>query len=142
MHRTDPHIDIIMNILQLMMEKRPDSGFVKSLHQQYCERGGLSKRQLEGLYSKASGIEGFPTAKLATLEAIIKKKHSKERTPVSKAAESPVPDIATAKLIDDILTKYPQHKMVVLLRSKFQKDGFLSAPDADELKRLGKILLK
>ena len=31
----------------------PASAFIKSLHQQYLNRGGLSKKQLEGLYQIA-----------------------------------------------------------------------------------------
>ena len=73
MHRTDPDVDIIMRVLRAYLKERPDSVFVQSLLQQYIERGGLSRKQLEGLHAKASRIEAIPASHLATLEAIIKK---------------------------------------------------------------------
>ncbi|MBK7308083.1 MAG: hypothetical protein IPI88_14395 [Chitinophagaceae bacterium] len=47
-------MDVLLDILNEMVKAHPASDFVNSLHQQYCNRGGLSKKQLEGLHSKAS----------------------------------------------------------------------------------------
>ena len=70
-------VDVTMDILNILLKERADSPFVKSLHQQYCERGGLSKKQLEGLHNKAAKVKEVPPQKLATLEAIIKLKNEK-----------------------------------------------------------------
>ena len=66
-------VNVILDILKSMLLLKPESDFIKSLYDQYCNRGGLSKKQLEGLHSKASKTAGIPPGKLATLEAIIKK---------------------------------------------------------------------
>ncbi len=73
MQRINPDIDIVMYILKAVMEDQTHSVFAKSLYTQYCERGGVSKKQLEGLYSKASKIENIHPDKMATLQAIILK---------------------------------------------------------------------
>ena len=41
--RKKPDVDIINDDLVAAMEAYPKSDFVKSLHQQYHERGGLSR---------------------------------------------------------------------------------------------------
>ena len=49
MQRINPEMDIIMQILVATSEARPADAFVQSLMKQYQERGGLSKKQLQGL---------------------------------------------------------------------------------------------
>ncbi len=49
-----PSFDVVLKLLELSHELRPESPFISSLLMQYRERGGLSKKQLEGLHSKAS----------------------------------------------------------------------------------------
>ena len=66
-------IDIINEILEDCIIAYPVSSFIISLYKQYGVRGSLSKKQLQGLYGKASKIEGISHGKLGTLEAIIKK---------------------------------------------------------------------
>ena len=75
-----------------MVKAHPGSAFVNSLYQQYCNRGGLSKKQMEGLHSKASKTENISQSKLATLEAIIKKKPTRERSAASISAPLPTKD--------------------------------------------------
>ena len=68
-HRKKPDVDIIQDVLEATLEAYPASAFVQSLLNQYQERGGLSKKQLEGLYHKAARAPNLPPNKLATLEA-------------------------------------------------------------------------
>lgn len=68
-----------MDLLKEMLKAQPQSEFVNNLYQQYCNRGGLSKKQLEGLFARASKIASISPNKLATLEAIIKKKPTREK---------------------------------------------------------------
>jgi len=135
-------LDIILNVLETMLAEKPDSVFIKSLHQQYRERGGLSKKQLEGLLGKASRVESIAPAKLATLQAIILKKHSKHRSEVSAPPPAPTIDHGIEKLLTDLLEKYPNHKRVRLLQAKFDQQKMLSVPEIEELKKFSKILLK
>ena len=53
MQRKKPEVDVVLQILQASLEAQPSSSFLQSLLFQYQERGGLSKKQLEGLHAKA-----------------------------------------------------------------------------------------
>ena len=135
-------INILLDILNQMRQAYPDSVFVNSLYQQYCNRGGLSKKQLEGLYSKASKTTGISANKLATLEAIILKKPTRERAAASTAVATPVKDEAIGQVLSAILGKYPQHKRVLFLRSKYDNNDALVPAELEEIKKFGKLLLK
>ena len=69
MSRINPELDIIKDILEAVLKAQPLSSFTQSLLYQYVERGGLSKKQLQGLYSKAEKINTIPVAKLAKVPA-------------------------------------------------------------------------
>ncbi len=73
MQNKNSDIDIVNEVLEECILAYPVSSFIISLYQQYQKRGSLSKKQLQGLHSKASSIEKLQGAKLATLEALIKK---------------------------------------------------------------------
>jgi len=135
-------MDILLDILKEMQKAHPASDFVNSLLQQYCNRGGLSKKQLEGLHSKAGKTNGISQAKLATLEAIIKKKPTRERAAATISAPLPVKDEAVGKQIAAILEKYPQHKRLLFFRSKFENNENISVAEIAEIEKFGKILLK
>ena len=134
-------INILLDILKKMVEAHPTSGFVTSLYQQYCNRGGLSKKQLEGLYAKALKTASVPQNKLATLEAIIKKKPTRERAAASVQHIEPVKDEATGKLLAGILEKYPQHKRVLFLRMKYDNNEKLTPVEMGEVQKFSKMLL-
>lgn len=135
-------MDILLDILKQMVQSHPQSVFLNSLHQQYCNRGGLSKKQLEGLYSKAVKTPYISQARLATLEAIIKKKPTRERAAATIKTQMVVKDETVGKLITDILAKYPQHKRALFLQTKYDQRMPLNAVELDELKKFGKLLLK
>lgn len=135
-------INIILDILNTMLKAHPASVFINSLHQQYCNRGGLSKKQLEGLYSKAAKTTGIPVHKLATLEAIIKKKPTRERSAASIRTTQPTKDMATGLLLDTLLEKYPQHKRLIFLRSKYDHNETLTSFEIAEVQRFHKLLIK
>ena len=66
-----PAIDSVNILLEECIMAYPVSSFVISLYKQYQQRGSLSKKQLQGLYEKATKIEGIAPGKLAAVEAII-----------------------------------------------------------------------
>lgn len=140
MQRKKADVDVVKDVLQLMQAARPDSVFINSLAFQYEERGGLSKKQLEGLYQKAMKVQAVPEGKLATLEAIILKKPTRERS----AASAPTPmftkDETVGAIIDSILNKYPQHKRILFFKAKYENNETLTAPEITELKRFEKML--
>ena len=125
-----------------MVKNHPSSEFINSLYQQYCNLGGLSKKQLEGLYAMALKTPGMTPARLATLEAIIKKKPTRERAPASLQFAEPVKDIAFGQILEGILSKYPAHKRVLFLKSKFDHNETLSAAEIAEIQKFNKLLLK
>ncbi len=135
-------MDILLDILNEMVKAHPTSNFVNSLHQQYCNRGGLSKKQLEGLHSKAGKTAGISPGRLATLEAIIKKKPTRERGAATVTVPLPAKDEAVGMMITVILDKYPQHKRLLFLKSKFDNNENIAALEIAEIEKFKKLLLK
>lgn len=142
MYRIKPEIDVIMDILKETLQKKPGSPFVESLLFQYQERGGLSKKQLEGLYSKASKIGTIAPGKLATLEAIILKKPTRYKSPLPTATLAPEKDTVLQKLLENILEKYPLHKRVVFIKMKYDNNEAISAAEKAEVEKFHKLLIK
>jgi hypothetical protein len=129
-----PGIDIVNEVLEECIMAYPLSSFVISLYKQYQQRGSLSKKQLQGLHAKASEIKGINTGKLATLEAIIKKMHTRERSELPENKPMFERDESIGPLIEKILTRYPQHKRALYLKAKYENDEVLSILEVDELK--------
>ena len=137
-----PSVDVTMDILKATQLAFPSSKFIESLIFQYQERGGLSKKQLQGLYDKASKVESMPSGKLATLEAIILKKVTRDKTPQSVTIAQPVEkDTTSSEVIDAILQKYPQHKRVLFYKAKMDNQEDLSVIEKAELGKFKKIIL-
>lgn len=141
MDRKKIDVDVVKDVLLLVMASRPHDAFVQSISKQYEERGSLSKKQLEGLYGKASRIESIPVARLATLEAIIKKKPTREKAAASITAD-PVftKDETAGLLIDKVLARYPQHKRVLFFKAKYENNEALSSAEISELKKFEKMI--
>ena len=133
-------LDVTKDILELTEAAFPESTFVKSLHQQYLNRGGLSKKQLEGLYQIAQKVNTIPVGKLSTLEAIILKKPNRYKS--EKPAATPLykKDEELGKKIDAILEKYPQHKRVLFLKAKYENNEIFSSTEIADLEKFYKLL--
>ena len=141
MQRKRPDVDVIKNVLEEAVKAYPHSTFIRSLSFQYQERGGLSKKQLEGLYQKSKKIKTLPSKWLATLEAEILKKSSRY-----KSAAPPVKPLyekneKAGQMIADILQKFPQHKRVIYLKTVYDRHQTLSAVEMAELEKFRKLLL-
>jgi len=135
-------VDIVRDILEQAEIAFPSSSFIKSIHQQYLNRGGLSKKQLEGLYQIAQKVNTIPSGKLSTLEAIILKKPTRYKS--EKPAATPLykKDEESGKKINAILEKYPQHKRVLFLKVKYENNEVFSATEIAELDKFYKLLSK
>ena len=140
MNRLKPDVDIVLDILKAVLQAQPLSSFTQSLLKQYEERGGLSRKQLEGLYNKAAKIPAIPTNKLATLEAIILKKPQRYKSELPPNEELYKKDEETGNLINSILEKYPHHKRVLFFKSKYENNEVLSPTDLTELQKFKKLL--
>lgn len=137
----DKHkLDIINMLLEDCIMAFPISSFVISIYQQYQRRGWLSKKQLQGLYDKASKINGVLPGRLAALESIIKRMPTRQKSELPENAPMFVKDEAAGKLIEEILRKYPQHKRVLFLKAKYDNNEILSSADVSELKKFSQHL--
>ena len=139
-HKKPTGPDVINEVLEACILAYPVSSFIISIYQQYQKRGSLSKKQLQGLLGKASNIEDLPHAKLATLEALIKKMPNRFKSELPETKPLYEKDEAAAALIETILAKYPQHKRVLFLQSKYNNNEPLSAVEIDELKKFKQVL--
>lgn len=133
-------VDVIRDILERTEIAFPESSFVKSLHQQYLNRGGLSKKQLEGLYQMAQKLTTIPAGKLSTLEAIILKKPTRYKS--AKPDPSPLykKDESLEKMISAVLAKYPQHKRVLFLKTKYDNNEVLTSTEITEIEKFYKLV--
>jgi flagellar biosynthesis/type III secretory pathway chaperone len=138
--RKNPDVDIIMDVLQATNTGYPDSVFIKSLLNQYQERGGLSKKQLEGLYHKAVKVKSIPANKLATLEAEILKRPTRYKSSLPENTPLYKKDEEIGHLIDAILQKYPQHKRVLFLKTKYDNNETLTSSEITDLKKFHSLL--
>jgi DNA repair protein RadC len=129
-----------MDILKAVVEAQPGSTFAQSLLQQYQERGGLSKKQLQGLFNKAEKVKTIPVGKMATLEAIILKKPNRYKSALPVAGPLHQKDETTGQMIDAILAKYPEHKRVLFFKSKYENNEVLTATEMSDLQRFSKLL--
>lgn len=142
MYRKKIDVDIISDVLKLSLAAYPESTFIQSLSNQYEERGGLSKKQLQGLYSKASKVASIPANKLATLEAEILKRPNRYKSELPVNTPLYIKDEIAGKLIAGILEKYPQHKRVLFLKIKYENNELLSSTEMRELETFHKLALK
>ena len=140
MNQPKDRLDIINDVLEECIMAYPLSSFVISLYKQYQQRGSLSKKQLQGLYGKASKIEQLAPGKLATIEAIIKRMPTRFKSELPEIKPLFEKDEAIGQMIMDILEKYPNHKRVLFLKSKYDNNEVFSASDMADLKRFKSLL--
>jgi len=140
MNQPKDRLDIINEVLEECIMAYPLSSFIISLYKQYQHRGSLSKKQLQGLYGKASKIEHLAPGKLATIEAIIKRMPTRFKSELPEIKPLFEKDETTGLLIDNILAKYPQHKRVLFLKAKYDNHEVFTVSDMADLKRFGSLL--
>ncbi|MBH2004110.1 MAG: hypothetical protein I8H66_05410 [Sphingobacteriia bacterium] len=134
-------LDIIDKILDACYRYNPDALFVMSLMHQYEERGSLSKKQLEGLYQKALKVPDMPVNWLATLQATINKMHTREKAPAVNSSPLFKKDEVAGEKMAAILQRYPQHKRVIFLFSKYQQNELLTLAESAEVDKFYKLLM-
>jgi hypothetical protein len=140
MQQNKPKLDIINMLLEDCIMAYPVSSFVISIYQQYQKRGWLSKKQLQGLYGKASKINGVLPGRLAALESIIKQMPTRDKSELPENVPMFEKDKVAGDLIEEILLKYPQHKRVLFLKAKYDNNEVISATEVAELNKFKKLL--
>lgn len=142
MQRPKPEIDIVNEVLEDCILAFPVSSFIISLYKQYQLRSSLSKKQLQGLHSKACSAKTISPAKLATLEALIKKMPTRFKSEIPENSPLYTKNDETGEMINAILAKYPQHKQVLFLKSKYDNNEQLTTTEIADLKRFMKVVEK
>ena len=140
MQNKKSEVDIVNEVLEACIIAYPVSSFVISLYKQYGERGSLSKKQLQGLHAKASEIKDIVPGKLATLQAIINKMPNRFKSDLPTAKPLYEKDETSGIMIEAVLTKYPEHKRVLFLKSKYENNETLSPAEITDLKRFQQML--
>jgi hypothetical protein len=134
-------VDIINEVLEACILAYPVSSFIISLYKQYISRGWLTKKQLQGLHDKAQKINDLSPGKLAALEAIINKMPTRYKTEAPTEIKPLYQkDEEAGKLIQAVLEKYPQHKRVLFLQSKYKNNEPLSSSELTDLKNFARML--
>ena len=140
MNKKKEVLDIINIILEDCIMAYPLSSFIISLYKQYGQRGSLSKKQLQGLYAKASEIKDLPPGKLAALESIIKKMPTRYKSELPEPKPLFEKDELAGQLLNDILAKYPEHKRALFIKSRYDNNEVLTAAEMSDLKRFHKVI--
>ena len=140
MNQPKDRLDIINEVLEECILAYPLSSFIISLYKQYQQRGSLSKKQLQGLYGKASKIEHLPPGKLATIEAIIKRMPTRYKSELPEIKPLFEKEESTGTIISEILAKYPLHKRVLFLKAKYDNNEVFTTSDMNDLKRFKSLL--
>jgi hypothetical protein len=133
-------MDIILDIINSLLTLKPESVFVNSINDQYRNRGGLSKKQLQGLYDIASKTDGVHPGKLATLQAIILKKPNRYKSDIPQIKEDVGKNAPAHDMIEKILSHYPAHKRVLFLKAKADNRETITANEISELEKFCKLL--
>ena len=140
MNKIKSEVDIVNDLLEQCILAYPISSFIISLYKQYQQRGSLSKKQIQGLYSKAAKIEDISPGKLATLEAVIKKMPTRFKSDLPAHKPMFEKDESAGKIIKEILVKYPQHKRVLFFKLKYDNNEMISPAEISELKKFKQLL--
>jgi hypothetical protein len=76
------------------------------------------------------------------LEAIIKKKVTRQRSELPKPTPLFVIDEHAIQMVMEILSKYPQHKRVLFYKARLDNKETLSPLEKSELEKFHKLLVK
>ena len=95
---------------------------------------------MQGLHSKASGIEDLSPGKLATLEALINKMPNRFKSEKPEITPMFEKNEVAGKMMEEILVRYPQHKRVLFLKSKYENNEMISNVEVDELKKFRQLI--
>jgi hypothetical protein len=133
-------LDMINEVLEECILAYPLSSFIISLYKQYQQKGSLSKKQLQGLYGKASKIENLPPGKLAAIEAIIKRMPTRYKSELPEPSPLFEKDETAGRMIAEILERFPNHKRVIFLKAKYDNNELFSPADLTDLRRFHTLL--
>ena len=97
---------------------------------------------MQGLYAKASEIADLAPGKLAGIEAIIKRMPTRDKSATTEPAPVITKDESLGKMIQSILSIYPEHKRIVFLKAKYDNNENLITAEVDDIHRITKLIEK
>ena len=133
-----PDYDFLNGVFEWVfysLPPRADNTFIRNMFDFYKTRGGLSKKQLEALLKTINGIDAKPPFSPATLEALIKKKGTKSKSPLPPVTPMYKEDADTRKKLDEILALSPAHKGALLYMNKLNLHQPLTQADKDAINK-------
>jgi len=114
---------------------RADNSFVRSMYTFYRERGGLGKKQLQALIKIINHIPQDPPFNVATLEAIMRKKMTRQKNPLPENKPLYSQDNELVAQLEFILSVFPGHKAAVVLLDKLRLHHPMVQADKDSIRR-------
>jgi hypothetical protein len=133
-----PDYDFLNGVFEWVfysLPPRADNTFIRNMYDFYKTHGGLSKKQLQALLKTINNIPEKPPFSPATLEAIIKKKASKSKSPLPPVTPMYKEDTDTRDKLDKILALSPAHKGAVLYMNKLNLHQPLTQADKDAINK-------
>lgn len=131
--------DIVQEVIEDALLAFPVSPLLISFYKQYQQRGFLTKKQLQGLHSKAASSNKINPGKLATLEALIKKMPTRVKSELPELLPEIEPNPEVKVMLDKVLIKFPMHKRALFFLSKHNNKENLTASELNDLKQFLKI---
>ncbi|GAC1427151.1 MAG: hypothetical protein NVSMB7_03950 [Chitinophagaceae bacterium] len=141
--RRGPDYDFLSGVFEWVfysLPPRENNTFIRNMYDFYKTRGGLSKKQLQALLKTINGINATPPFSPATLEAIIKKKSTKSRSPLPAVRPMYKEDTDTSEKLDKILAISPAHKGALLYKNKLNLHQLLTKADKDAINKFFLLL--
>ena len=133
-----PDYDFLNGVFEWVfysLPPRADNTFIRNMYDFYKTRGGLSKKQLEALLRTINNIDAKPPFSPATLEAMIKKKVTKLKSPLPAITPMYKEDTDTKEKLDKILAISPAHKGALLYMNKLSLHQLLTQADKDAINK-------
>lgn len=121
---------------------RADNSFVRSMYTFYREKGGLGKKQLQALIKIINGIPADPPFNVATLEAIMRKKITRQKNPLPENKPLYQQDDELAAQLAFILSVFPGHKAAVVFLDKLRQHHPIVQADKDSIQRFYQLAQK
>lgn len=121
---------------------RADNSFVRNMYQFYREKGGLSKKQLQALLNIINRLQVEPPFNVATLEAIMRKKVTRQKNPLPENKPLYSQDQHLVDQLENVLSVFPGHKAALMYADKLRQHLPLSQADKDSIQRFYQLAMK
>jgi len=137
--------DFLQEVFEWLFYNMPiqkDNSYIRNIFDFYKNNGGLSGKQIQVLLNEIEKIEVKPPFNPATLEAIIKKKAVKYRSPLPAVTPMYTEDTESKDKLERILEMAPQHKAAIKYLNKVTLNQELTSAEKDDINNFLNLLIK